>query len=132
MPPAFRALIEHFLAEHPAVQAAQADLERAQARARALGQPLFNPELKLEYEDSTDITKSIGVNQTFDWNGKRRARDRAGAESMRIASAALATARQELLAELLDKLTSLDSHVGKSSDCPLTKSSTQLDSPAPR
>lgn len=32
--PAFRALIENFLAEHPAAQAAQADLERAEAEAR--------------------------------------------------------------------------------------------------
>ena len=105
--PAFRALIESFLAEHPAAQAAQADLERAEAEARALGQPLYNPELEFEYEDATDITKSVGLSQTFDWNGKRRARDRASGESMRAASAALAAARQELLAELLEKLSNV-------------------------
>jgi cobalt-zinc-cadmium efflux system outer membrane protein len=105
--PALRALIEHFLAEHPAVQAAQADLKRAEAEARALGQPLYNPELELEYEDATDITKSIGVSQTFDWSGKRHARDRASAESMRAASATLAAARQELIAELLEKLSNV-------------------------
>ena len=75
--PALRALMESFLAEHPAAQAAQADLERAEAEARALGQALYNPELEFEYEDATDITKSVGLSQTFDWNGKRRARDRA-------------------------------------------------------
>ena len=102
--PALRALMESFLAEHPAAQAAQADLERAEAEARALGQALYNPELEFEYEDATDITKSVGVSQTLDWNGKRRVRDRASGESMRAASAALAAARQELLAELLEKL----------------------------
>jgi len=105
--PALRVLAERFLAEHPAAQAAQADLERAEAEARALGEALYNPELEFEYEDATDITKSVGVSQTFDWNGKRRARDRAGGESMRAASAALAAARQELLAELLEKLSSV-------------------------
>ena len=105
--PALRALMERFLAEHPAAQAARADLERAEAEARALGQALYNPELEFEYEDATDTTKSVGVSQTFDWNGKRRARDRASGESMRAASATLAAARQELLAELLEKLISV-------------------------
>jgi len=36
--PALRVLVQRFLAEHPAAQAAQADLERAEAEARALGQ----------------------------------------------------------------------------------------------
>ena len=105
--PALRTLVESFLAEHPAAQAAQADLERAEAEARALGQALYNPELEFEYEDATDITKSVGISQTFDWNGKRRVRDRASGESLRAASAALAAARQELLAELLEKLSSV-------------------------
>lgn len=105
---ALRALIERFLAEDPAAQAAQADLERAEAEARALGQALYNPELEFEYEDATDTTKSVGLNQTFDWNGKRRARDRASGDSMRAASAALDAARQELLAELLEKLSKVD------------------------
>jgi len=105
--PALRALMESFLAEHPAAQAARADLERAEAEARARGQAFYNPELEFEYEDATDTTRSVGVSQTFDWNGKRRARDRASGESMRAASAALAAARQELLAELLEKLISV-------------------------
>jgi len=105
--PALQALAQSFLAEHPAAQAAQADLERAEAEARALGQALYNPELEFEYEDSTDTTKSVGMSQTFDWNGKRRARDRASGESLRAASAALAAARQELLTELLEKLSSV-------------------------
>ena len=102
--PALRVLVERFLAEHPAAQAAQADLERAEAEARAFGQPLYNPELEFEYENATDTTKSVGVSHTFDWNGKRRERGRASDESLRAASAALAAARQELLAELLEKL----------------------------
>ena len=35
--PALRALVERFLAEHPAAQAARADLQRAEAEARAFG-----------------------------------------------------------------------------------------------
>lgn len=106
--PALQALIERFLSEHPAAQAAQADLQRAEAEARAFGQALYNPELEIEYEDATDITKSVGLVQTLDWNGKRRARDRASGDSMRAASAALAAARQQLLAELLEKLSRVE------------------------
>jgi len=102
--PALKQLVRNFLAEHPAAQAARADLQRAEAEARATGQPLYNPEIEFEYEDATDVTKTIGLVQTFDWAGKRRARDTASQDSIRAAQAALAATRQEMLGELLAEL----------------------------
>lgn len=104
--PALQQLVRDFLAQHPAAQAARADLERAEAEARATGQPLYNPEVEFEYEDATDVTKTVGLVQTFDWNGKRRARDTASQDSLRAAQAALAAARQAMLGELLGELSS--------------------------
>ncbi|HHJ15705.1 MAG TPA: TolC family protein [Gammaproteobacteria bacterium] len=102
--PALQRLAQDFIAQHPAAQAARADLERAEAEARASSQPLYNPEIEVEYEDATDITKTVGLAQTFDWAGKRRARDTVSKDSIRAAQAALAGARQDLLGELLSEL----------------------------
>ncbi len=102
--PALKQLVRTFLDEHPAAQAARADLKRVQAQARAIGQPLYNPEIEVEYEDATDITKTVGLAQTFDWAGKRRARDTASQDLIRAAQAAFATTRQQMLGELLTEL----------------------------
>jgi len=102
--PALKQLVQNFLAQHPAAQAARADLERAEAEVRAAAQPLYNPEVELEYEDATDVTKTVGLVQTLDWAGKRRARASAGRDSIRAAQAAQALTRQMLLGELLDDL----------------------------
>jgi len=102
--PALKRLVQSFLQEHPAAQAARADLQRAEAEARATGQPLYNPAIEIDYEDATDITKTVGLVQTLDWAGKRRARDTAGKDSLRAAQAALAATRQQMLDELLTEL----------------------------
>ena len=102
--PALKQLLQGFLAQHPAAQAARADLERAEAEARATAQPLYNPEVEFEYEDATDVTKSVGLAQTLDWSGKRRARETASRDSIRAAQAAQAAMRQTLLGELLGEL----------------------------
>jgi len=102
--PALKQLVRSYLAEHPAAQAARADLKRAEAQARAASQPLYNPEIDVDYEDATDITKTVGLVQTFDWAGKRRARDTASQDSIRAAQAALAVTRQQMLTELLTEL----------------------------
>lgn len=102
--PALKQLAQSFIAQHPAAQAARADLERAEAQARASGQPLYNPEIEVDYEDATDTTASIGLIQTMDWSGKRRARDTASQESMRATRAAVDATRQTMLGELLGNL----------------------------
>jgi cobalt-zinc-cadmium efflux system outer membrane protein len=102
--PALKQLARSFLQEHPAAQAARADLERAEAEARATGQPLYNPEIEVDFEDAENTTAYIGLAQTFDWAGKRRARDTASQDSIRAAQAALAATRQQMVGELLTEL----------------------------
>ena len=102
--PALQELMQNFLNRHPAAQTARANLQRSEAEARATGQPLYNPELELDYEDATDITKTVGIAQTFDWSGKRRARNSAARNRIRAARATLAKSRQTLLGELLGEL----------------------------
>ncbi len=105
--PALQQLMQDFIARHPAAQTARADLQRAEAEARAAGRPLYNPEIEIDYEDATDITKTVGLAQTFDWNGKRRARDSVAQDSTRAARATLAATRQAMLGELLGELSQM-------------------------
>ncbi|HHO68415.1 MAG TPA: TolC family protein [Gammaproteobacteria bacterium] len=105
--PALQALARSLLERHPAALAARAELQRSEAEARAAAQPLYNPELELDYEDATDITKTVGLSQALDWAGKRRARAQAGQESTAAARSRLRAARQTLLGELLQALAGL-------------------------
>lgn len=97
-------LVEQLLSNHPQVQAARAALEAAQARTRAAGKPLFNPELELDAEYAVDQTTSLGLSQTIDWADKRSARAQATAHEQRAAGAALADARQAVAEAFLRAL----------------------------
>lgn len=59
---------------NPAVRAAQAKLDAAQARTQAAERPLYNPTLELGAENADTERRSIGISQAIDWSGKRRAR----------------------------------------------------------
>ncbi len=102
--PALKRLLQDFIERHPAAQTARAELQRVEAEARAAGRPLYNPEIEIEYEDASDVTRTVGLAQTLDWNGKRRARDTAARDDVLAARATLAATRQSMLAELLAEL----------------------------
>ncbi len=59
---------------HPSVSAARAALDASSAYEAAAGRPLYNPELEFEAEDTDVETRTVGISQTIDWGGKRRAR----------------------------------------------------------
>ncbi len=90
--------------QHPALRAAQAQLDAAMARARSQGRPLYNPEIELGYEDAESRTKEIGLAQTFDFSGKRGARSDVARAQIEIARASLDFAKKSLLTELLTSL----------------------------
>ncbi len=92
------------LSRHPALRAADAQFNAVEARARGAARPLYNPTLEAEYEDAQNITKSIGLSQTLDWAGKRRARARAGRADVDAARATRDIVRKALLTELLTSL----------------------------
>lgn len=96
--------IQQVLSTNPTLQAAQARVFAAEARARAADQPLYNPELTAEDQQATDRTYAVGVNQTIDWTNKRHARAQVGLSDIQIAQAQLADVRLTLTTQILDAL----------------------------
>src|SRR5690242_8384782 len=72
--PAVRNAVRDVWMRNPAVQSAEARVDEARARANAAGQPLYNPDLDLGAENADVNTRSVGLSQTLDWSGKRKAR----------------------------------------------------------
>jgi cobalt-zinc-cadmium efflux system outer membrane protein len=70
----------------------------------AASRPIYNPQLSLFAENAETDTRALGVSQTLDWNGKRKART-AVAESDRLVKKAhyLGT-RWDVTIDLLDGL----------------------------
>lgn len=66
--------------QHPSYRATEAQLAAAQARLTAAGQPLYNPELVIDGEDTgPERTTTAGLDLTLDLSGKRRVRRDAAA-----------------------------------------------------
>ncbi|HGX92064.1 MAG TPA: hypothetical protein ENK35_01970, partial [Candidatus Tenderia sp.] len=97
-------LIRTVLDENPRVLAARSALDAAQARERAADRPLYNPDLDIDYEDASAVTKTVGLSQTIDWGDKREARSRVAALEYEAAVAQLSQIRQQLAGELLAAL----------------------------
>lgn len=89
---------------NPRVQAARAALEASRALESAAGKPLYNPELEADYESAVDRTWEIGIGQTFDWSGKRKARKKAAAFDRHASEAVFETIRRDLAIDLLSGL----------------------------
>ena len=98
---ALRDEVRAVLARNPAVRAADARLDASEARSQAAGRPLYNPELELTAENADVDTRSIGISQTIDWSGKRRARESAAAAESRAASAERDEVRQRVALDWL-------------------------------
>ena len=80
----------------PEVQAAQAELEAARARARAAAQPLYNPELSLDAENADVNRRTAGLSLVLDLSGKRRARTEEGQAALHASEATYALARRDI------------------------------------
>lgn len=90
---------------NPRVQAARAALEASRALESAAGRPLYNPELEADYESAVDRTWEVGIGQTFDWSGKRKARASAAASNRHAVEAEYLATRRDLAVDLLSGLT---------------------------
>ncbi len=88
------------LDKHPAIAAAKAELEAAKARARGASRALYNPEIEAGYENADSTTKSLGVSQTLDMHGKRKARSSTGRADVLAAKAALELVQKSLLSDI--------------------------------
>lgn len=102
--PALSDWIKEVISQNPEMQAAQAAVDAASGRLRAADQPLFNPELEFEYENSDTTTTAGGFNQAIDWADKRGARTAVADFEQAAADAELQSIRQALATGLLQAL----------------------------
>lgn len=99
---------------NPQVNAARAALDASVALEGAAGRPLYNPELELEVEDADSETRTIGISQTIDWGGKRRARTAVAESETRSIEADFLTVRWQVASELLSALASYQTESDRS------------------
>lgn len=102
--PVLYEFIEQVTVEHPALKASEAALSAARARAKGRSRPIYNPELAVGYENATEVTKEVGLAQTFDWSGKRNARTNVGLAEVEAAEAAYDIRKKALVTEILQAL----------------------------
>ncbi|MDX2457000.1 MAG: TolC family protein [Gammaproteobacteria bacterium] len=102
--PALSDWINEVISQNPEMQAAQAAVDAASGRLRAANQPLFNPELEFEYENTDTTTTAGGLNQAIDWADKRGARTAVADFEQTAADAELQSIRQTLATGLLQAL----------------------------
>ncbi|MCF6355460.1 MAG: TolC family protein [Candidatus Polarisedimenticolaceae bacterium] len=97
--------IKRILDENPEIQAAQAAIDAARARAQGAGLPLYNPELALEGEKTESVDNyGIGLSQTIDLHDKRSLQERAAQAGLEATRSALDALRQSKAVELLDAM----------------------------
>lgn len=102
--PALSDWVGEILQHNPELQAAQAAVDAAGGLLRAADQPLFNPELEFDYENSEIDTTTGGVSQAIDWSDKRAARAAVAGFELEGARAEFHSRRQRLAADLLQAL----------------------------
>ncbi len=102
--PVLLEFIEQVTIDHPALVASEAALAAARARALGKSRAIYNPEIEVGYENAAEVTKEIGLSQTFDWSGKRKARKGVGRAELEAAEARYTITKKALLSEILQAL----------------------------
>lgn len=102
--PALIQFVQTVVEANPRVQAARAALEASAAFRDAASRPLYNPELSLDAENSDTDTRALGISQTLDWGGKRKARTAVAESDRLVVEAEYLAARWAVTVELLDGL----------------------------
>lgn len=98
------AFVRNIVDANPTVNAALAALDASWAYEAASGRPLYNPELELEAEDADSKTRALGLSQTLDWGGKRRARLTVAEAERRSVEADVSFVRWQVAVEMLSAL----------------------------
>lgn len=96
--------VESVVASNPRVKAAEAAREASGAYRDAASQPLYNPELSLDAENSDSNTRALGLSQTVDWGGKRQARTAVAESEQLLVEAQYLATRWSVTVELLEGL----------------------------
>ncbi len=99
-----RRFIDEILASHPALLAARAAVDAAEARERSADRPLYNPDLMFDIEDAVDTTYEVGIFQTVDWSGKKKAAFAASSATRSVIEIEYHIAQDDLTSEILSYL----------------------------
>jgi len=99
---------------HPQVSAARAALDASSAFEAAASRPLYNPELQLEAEDADSKVRALGISQTFDWGGKRRARQTVAELERQSSAAEFKAIRWQVSIDLLTALANYQTETERS------------------
>lgn len=100
-----RQFVENTLENNLRLKAARMALVSQTSIRDAESQPSYNPDFVLDAEDATSQTRAIGVSQTLDWSGKRKARAQVADLNLRYAETEFLSLRQSFTVELLSGLT---------------------------
>jgi len=96
--------VQEVLQTNPGLQATRSALVAGQARVSAAARPLYNPELEFDFENADSETRSIGISQTLDWSGKKKARSNVAGASLRALEAGTVSQRWAITMELVTAL----------------------------
>jgi cobalt-zinc-cadmium efflux system outer membrane protein len=108
------AFIKAVVEANPQVNAARAALDASVALEGAAGRPLYNPELELEAEDADSEVRALGISQTLDWGGKRKARTAVAESERRSVEVDYLAIRWQVTADLLSALASYQTESDRS------------------
>ena len=104
-----RPVLHEFLTEvlegHPSLLSTEASQRAVEARAQGKAQSIYNPEIEIGYVNNREREKEIGISQTIDWSGKRRARSKVGRAEVAASRSAYSLAKKGLLTTVLQSLT---------------------------
>ncbi len=96
--------VREVVSENPRVQAARAALDAQSALRDAASRPLYNPQLTIAAENADTDTRALGLSQTLDWNGKRKARTAVAQSDLFVAEANYLGTRWAVTVGLLEGL----------------------------
>ncbi len=99
--PSLQQAIRAVWSESPEVEAARADLDAAQARARAAAQPIYNPTVEVGAENADVNRRTAGLSLALDLSGKRRAREAQGTAELQVSQASYDLSRRDITARWL-------------------------------
>lgn len=86
--PRLRSALSEAWSRHPSAFSAERKLAAARARATAAGRPIYNPALEVAADnEGEDHMRTVGLSQTLDLFGKRRARQAVGTAELARAEA---------------------------------------------
>ncbi|MBL4603793.1 MAG: TolC family protein [Emcibacteraceae bacterium] len=103
--PVLHEFITQILEGHPSLLSTEASLRAVEARAQGKARSIYNPEIEIGYVNNRDRDKEIGISQTIDWSGKRRARSKVGRAEVAASKSVYFLVKKDLITEMLQSLT---------------------------